>query len=84
MQMTRLLRFNIEDLKITAVDVTPKAAKVVLSYAFTLPTVPDQRLKGEASAAWSLGEDGQWCKDDEPLPLPFPSGAPANSLPPRP
>jgi hypothetical protein len=75
MMMTRLLRFDLRDLKVAKVERHGDKAEVTIAYKFTLMTVPDQDLEGQSSDVWSKGADGQWCKDDEPLVLPFPTSA---------
>lgn len=75
MQMTRLLRFDLRDLKVAKADVRGGKADVTIAYTFSLPTIPGQSLAGQSSDTWSKGADGQWCKDDEPLVLPFPASA---------
>lgn len=78
MKMTRLLRFDLRDLKVAKVERHGDKADVTIAYKFTLMTVPDQDLEGQSSDVWSQGADGQWCKDDEPLVLPFPTSAAAS------
>jgi hypothetical protein len=75
MMMTRLLRFDLRDLKVAKVERHGDKADVTIAYKFSLPTVPGQDLDGQSSDVWSKGADGQWCKDDEPLVLPFPTSA---------
>lgn len=82
MQMTRLLRFDLRDLKVAKVDLHGAKADVTIAYKFSLPTIPNEALDGQSSDTWSKGADGQWCKDDEPLVLPFPSSAVIPAVPP--
>jgi hypothetical protein len=74
MQMTRLLRFDLRDLKVAQVKLSGTSkAEVTISYHFSLPTIAAQELDGQSMDTWSKDTDGQWCKDDEPLVLPFPN-----------
>jgi hypothetical protein len=78
MMMTRLLRFDLRDITVAKVEPRADKADVTIAYKFSLPTMPGQDLDGQSSDVWSKGADGQWCKDDEPLVLPFPTSAPAS------
>lgn len=75
MQMTRLLRFDLRDIKVARIQMAGAKADVTISYQFAIPTMPDRQVEGQAQDAWSNGSDGQWCKEDEPLVLPFPTSS---------
>jgi hypothetical protein len=74
MQMTRLNRFDLKDISVSATMTGADRAQVTIAYKFMLPTLPGELVDAKATDAWSRDPDGQWCKEDEPLVLPFPTG----------
>jgi hypothetical protein len=76
LQMTRLVRFDLTEARIAKVQVDEQQADVTVAYRFLLPTLPGQLADGESTESWRRDTDGQWCKDDEPLVLPFPDVPP--------
>ena len=87
MKMLRLIRFDLRDLKVAQTVVAGNTAQVTISYQLSLLRLPGQDVEGRATQRWAL-EDGEWCKTDEALELPFPTAtgerrppAPANDPP---
>jgi hypothetical protein len=76
--LTRLVRFDLRNIQVSkiALDQTGNRAAVTITYAFVFPTLPDQLAEAEATDTWLREADGTWCKEDEPIALPFPSGQP--------
>jgi hypothetical protein len=74
MQLTRLNRFDLKEVHLSATMTGADRAQVTIAYKFMLPTLPGELVDSKASDGWSRDTDGQWCKEDEPLVLPFPSG----------
>lgn len=79
LQMTRLVRFDLRDVRVTAAASSGDRAEVTVAYKFQMPTLADQLLDGQAKEMWVRDADGQWCKEDEPLSLPFPPPAPPST-----
>lgn len=71
LQLTRLTRFNLQDIRVARVNSKGDRAEVTISYRFLMPTVSQDMLASESTEVW-LHEAGEWCKEDEPLILPFP------------
>jgi hypothetical protein len=78
LQMTRLVRFDLRDVKIAGTTPSGGAVAVTIAYRFLMPTISDRPVDGQATEMWMRDTDGQWCKQDEPLLLPFPRGGPAD------
>ena len=76
LKLTRLVRFDLQDLRVARVLDEGGTAKVTVGFRFTLPTLPDQLVNGETTDDWKRDVDGQWCKVDEPLVMPFPTSSP--------
>lgn len=70
-KLTRLNRFDISDVRV--VDITQDHLRygVRIAYRFVAPMLTTERLDGEATEEWMRESNGQWCKADEPLALPF-------------
>ena len=75
LQLTRLNRFNLTDVRVANVAAAGARSEVTITYRFFLPTLSDQPLEGRASDWWARDGTGVWCKEDEPLVLPFPGSA---------
>ena len=71
-QLTRLNRFDLTDVKVSATVPDRDRFQVTITYRFKAPMVPADSLTGQATDAWKRDTDGKWCKEDEPLVLPFP------------
>ena len=77
LQMTRLIRFDLTETRVTSVTIKDQAndkAQVTVDYKFLVPMLSAGPVSGRATELWALDPDGQWCKESEPLVLPF--GAP--------
>jgi hypothetical protein len=46
--------------------------QVTVSYRFLMPTVSSEPIAGDTTESWVRDVDQEWCKEDEPLVLPFP------------
>jgi hypothetical protein len=81
LQMTRLVRFDLRDVRVTVTDAASAKdrAEVTIAYKFLMPTLGDQLLDGQTKEVWARDPDGQWCKQDEPVVLPFPASSPTPS-----
>lgn len=75
LQLTRLVRFDLSEVRVAEAAVTGNRADVSVVYKFVAPMVSAQTLDGRAKETWIRDTDGQWCKEDEPIALPFPPGA---------
>jgi len=79
LQMTRLIRFNLTETRVTSVTINDQAndkAQVTVDYKFVVPTLSAEPVPGRVTELWALDPDGQWCKADEPFVLPFRSPTP--------
>jgi hypothetical protein len=76
LQMTRLVRFDLRDIRVSLPASTGDRAEVTIAYRFLMPTLGDQLLDGQTKESWVRDSDGQWCKEDEPVLLPFPPSLP--------
>ena len=74
LQLTRLTRFDLNDVRMTGATAEGNRTTVHIAYRFMMPTLSDQPVPGDATETWMREADGQWCKEDEPLVLPFPQG----------
>jgi hypothetical protein len=79
LQMTRLVRFDLTDVHVAGVTTEGNRATVRIAYHFMMPTISTDPLPGEASEVWLREPDGQWCKEDEPIVLPFPAAGQSGS-----
>jgi hypothetical protein len=77
LQMTRLVRFDLSEIKIAAAVEEGNRATVRVAYKFAAPNIAPGLLDGETTDTWLRDADGQWCKQDEPLTLPVPQAGPA-------
>jgi hypothetical protein len=78
LQMTRLIRFDMKETRVSSVNINDQAndkAQVTVDYKFLVPTLSAEPVSGRSTELWVLDRDGQWCKEDEPLVIPF--GPPA-------
>lgn len=80
LQLTRLVRFDLSEARVADVAVTGDRAQITITYKFMAPTLAGQLLDGRTIETWIRDPDGQWCREDEPLALPFPQ----SPSPPRP
>jgi hypothetical protein len=74
LQLTRLTRFDLTDVKVAADPEARGRAEVGVAYKYLFTPVSDKPLDGKTNEIWVQDGDGEWCKEDEPLVLPFPSG----------
>ena len=74
LQLTRLVRFDLSDVRVAETAVTGDRAEVTIAYKFLAPLLNGQALDGQAKETWIRDTDGQWCKEDEAVALPFPPG----------
>ena len=74
LQLTRLTRFDLTEVKVTADPAARGRADVTVAYKYLFTAISDKPLDGKTSEIWMQDSDGQWCKEDESLVLPFPSG----------
>ena len=74
LQLTRLTRFGLTDVKVTADPAAHGRAEVTVAYKYLMPTLDTRPLAGQTTEMWAQDKSGEWCKEDEPLVLPFPSG----------
>jgi hypothetical protein len=78
-KQTRLTRFQMSDVQVRSTTPRRDGVEVTLSYRFLAPLVSPTPLDGETTEMWARDRKGSWCKQDEPLVLPFPtSGPPGN------
>ena len=68
---TRLVRFGLSDTQIASVNLSGERAQVTIAYRFMMPAISPNPIATETSEWWAL-EGGEWCKEDEPLVLPYP------------
>jgi hypothetical protein len=69
--LTRLTRLDIRGTQVTQVVHDGDRTDVTVSYTFLMPTVSSEPIAGDVTESWSREADGSWCKEDEPLVLPF-------------
>ena len=82
LQMTRLVRFTLQNVKVTRTVPKGDRMEVTVDYRFLVPTLPEPEAGGQTKEIWARDADGRWCKEDEPLVLPFPESTP--TTPPAP
>ena len=70
--LTRLSRFDLRDTRVQAGAETGNRVEVTVSLRFVMPKVALEPLETRSTEWWARDTDGQWCKEDEPLVLPFP------------
>jgi len=73
-QLTRLNRFDMNDLKVAGIAPQDDAFAVTITYRYMAPMISDKPLEGRSPELWKRDADGAWCKVDEPTALPFPKG----------
>jgi hypothetical protein len=73
LQLTRLTRFDLTGVEVTADPAARGRSEVTVTYKYLLPTLDARPLEGKTTEMWAQDKNGQWCKEDEPLVLPFPS-----------
>ena len=76
LKMTRLVRFDLQDLRVTRAEGDDANTNVTVAFRFELPTLPGQIATSETTDKWKRDADGQWCKVDEQLIMPFPTTPP--------
>src|SRR5207244_6049487 len=64
-QMTRLVRFDLSDIKIAAVVEEGDYANVRVTYKFPAPNITPGLLEGETTETWRRDSGGQWCKQED-------------------
>jgi hypothetical protein len=72
--MVRLVRFDLQDIRIAKVekaDPSGNHVQVTIAFRFVAPMLGGRLLDARAKSAWRLDNDGQWCKEDELIELPF-------------
>jgi hypothetical protein len=74
LQLTRLTRFGLTEVKVTADPAAHGRAQVTVAYKYLMPVLDTRPLEGKTTEMWAQDKNGEWCKEDEPLVLPFPSG----------
>jgi hypothetical protein len=74
LQLTRLTRFELTDVKVTADPAAHDRAQVTVAYKYMMPVIDTRPLEGKTTEMWAQDKNGEWCKEDEPLILPLPSG----------
>jgi hypothetical protein len=72
LQLTRLARFDLSDVRIAGTAPSAGGVAVTIAYRFLMPTISDRPLDGHATEIWTRDAGGEWCKQDEPVVLPFP------------
>jgi hypothetical protein len=75
LKLTRLVRFQLTDVRVTHATPVGDRMEVTVEYRFVAPSISAEPLRGETKDVWGR-ENGTWCKVDEPLILPFPSTNP--------
>ena len=73
-QMTRLNRFDMKDLKVASITPQDDAFSVTITFRYLAPMISDQPLEGRSPELWKRDADGTWCRVEEPAGLPFPKG----------
>jgi hypothetical protein len=74
LQLTRLTRFDLTEVKVAADPAARGRADVIVEYKYRFTVISDAPLTGKTSEVWLQDSDGQWCKEDEAVVLPIPSG----------
>jgi hypothetical protein len=69
--LTRLTRLDIRETRVSRIDHAGERTAVTVSYTFIMPMVSSEPIAGDVTESWSREADGSWCKEDEPLVLPF-------------
>jgi hypothetical protein len=72
LSMTRLIRFPILEFKVAGAEVTGDKATVTVWRKSDAVGMPVGQFESESQQVWLRSSDGSWCKEDEPLVLPFP------------
>jgi hypothetical protein len=72
LSLTRLTRFDIRDVRVAPVVEATERIEVTVSFRFIAPPLLGEPIESQTKEWWAREADGQWCKEDEPLVLPFP------------
>lgn len=75
MKLQRLLRYPLVEFTLTGAEVLDGRATVRIRARNDVPAHPLGSIDAETTQVWLQQADGTWCKEDEPLLLPFPIGA---------
>jgi hypothetical protein len=69
---TRLTRFDIRDVHVAPVVEAANRVEVTVSFRFIAPALSQEPIESQTKEWWTREAGRQWCKEDEPLVLPFP------------
>lgn len=72
LRLTRLTRFDIRDVRVAPVVEAADRVEVTVSFRFIAPPLSSEPIESQTREWWVRDDDHQWCKEDEPLVLPFP------------
>jgi hypothetical protein len=72
LKLTRLMRFPILEFSVAGAEAAEGKAVVTVRRKADAAPSPVGVFDSESQQVWVLGADGTWCKEDEPLILPFP------------
>ena len=75
LRLTRLTRFDLREVRVEPPRPAQGRAAVTVQLRFMAPFIAPEALQGRTTEWWSRDADGEWCKEDEPLVLPFPPAA---------
>ena len=83
LQLTRLTRFDLTEVKVAADPAARGRADVRVDYKYLFALISDKPLPGKTTEVWLQDSDGQWCKEDESLALPIGRGGASRGPTPR-
>lgn len=72
LRLTRLTRFDIRDVRVAPVVENAPRLEVTISLRFSMPSLAREPIESQTKEWWARDAGWQWCKEDEPLVLPFP------------
>lgn len=72
LKLTRLIRLSILEFRVSDAVVAAEKATVTVWRKTDAVGMPVGQFDSESKQVWLRGADGTWCKEDEPLLLPFP------------
>jgi hypothetical protein len=70
LKLTRLIRFDVLDVKVAASDEAAARREVKISFRTLVPGLATPMVNSTAIETWVLEHDGRWSKLEEPVPFP--------------
>jgi hypothetical protein len=72
LKLQRLVRYPILEFSLTGAGIDGPRATVTVHARNEVPGHPLGSMESDTPQVWLMTTDGRWCKEDEPLLVPFP------------